>query len=105
MVQMKKKKAAKRKPKKPVVKKTVLDRVRQLTRSLGQSMPRYLKSTGDAVSSVGVIVAVMATVAVVVLGARHFFDDPQVHLFTKAFVGGVLAIASGKLVSLAAKHV
>ena len=102
MVQMKKKKAIKRKP---VVKKTALDRVKQFTRSIGQSMPRYLKSIGDAVSSVGVIVAVMATVAVVVLGARHFFDDPQVHLFTKAFVGGVLAIASGKLVSLAAKHV
>ena len=102
MVQKKKKKATK---KKPAVKKTVLDRVKQVTRSIGKSTPRYIKSTGNAVASVGVIVAVMATVAMVVLGARSFFDDPQVHLFAKAFVGGVLAIASGKLVSLASKYV
>ena len=105
MVQKKKKKATKRKPNKPVVKKTVMDRVKQLMGNIGKQLPGCVKSTGNAVASVGVIVTFLATVAIFVIGARQFFDDPQIHLLVKVVAGGAIAICSGKVVALASKYV
>ncbi len=102
---MAKSKKKKRNTKKPVVKKAILGRAKQLTILIVRSLPGCVKAVGNAVASVGVIVAVVATTAMVVLGASEFFNNPHVHMLAKAFVGGVLAIASGKLVTLAAKHV
>ncbi len=101
---MAKPKKKKRNAKKLVVKKTILNRAKQLTSRIVRSLPGCAKSVGNAVASVGVIVTVLATVAVLVLGAREFFNDPHAHMLAKAFVGGVLAIASGKLVTFAAKY-